>query len=135
MPQSVLKPAFFLTSVVFSNGTDNVKNDPFEVAKYLAAHVSPCTAHSHVLFLQSSPCLRRQGRQALSCCSAAAVSAPAPSVPADVGSLPQADRAALAEELGYRSIGADLPSNVTLTDVISSLPKSVSTYPAFPVYG
>ena len=50
---------------------------------------------------------------------------PAPSVPADVGSLPEVDRAALAEELGYRSIGADLPSNVTLTDVISSLPKSV----------
>jgi omega-6 fatty acid desaturase (delta-12 desaturase) len=43
-----------------------------------------------------------------------------------VGSLPDAERAALAEELGYRSIGADLPSNVTLTDVISSLPKSVS---------
>ena len=51
---------------------------------------------------------------------------PAPSVPADVGSLPEVDRATLAEELGYRSIGADLPSNVTLTDVISSLPKSVS---------
>ncbi len=63
-------------------------------------------------------------------CSAAAVSAPAPSVPADVGSLPQADRSALAEELGYRSIGADLPSNVTLTDVISSLPKSVRSCPA-----
>ena len=63
-------------------------------------------------------------------CSAAAVSAPAPSVPADVGSLPQADRSALAEELGYRSIGADLPSNVTLTDVISSLPKSVRSHPA-----
>lgn len=78
--------------------------------------------------LQSSPCLRRQSRQALSC-SAAAVAAPAPSVPADVGSLPQADRSALAEELGYRSIGADLPSNVSLTDVISSMPKSVSCSP------
>ena len=53
---------------------------------------------------------------------------PAPSVPADVGSLPEVDRAALAEELGYRSIGADLPSNVTLMGVISSLPKSVSPY-------
>ena len=47
-------------------------------------------------------------------------------MPADVGRLPEVDRAALAEELGYRSIGADLPSNVSLTDVISSLPKSVS---------
>jgi hypothetical protein len=47
-------------------------------------------------------------------------------VHADVGSLPDEERAALAEELGYRSIGADLPSNVSLTDVISSLPKSVS---------
>lgn len=74
---------------------------------------------------QRAQSLRRHSRHSLTC-TAAAVSAPAPSVPADVGSLPDAERAALAEELGYRSVGADLPSNVTLTDVISSLPKSVS---------
>ena len=35
-------------------------------------------------------------------------------------------RAALAEQLGYRSIGAELPEDVSLGDVIQSLPKSVS---------
>ena len=36
-------------------------------------------------------------------------------------------RAALAEQLGYRTIGAELPEDVSLGDVIQSMPKSVST--------
>ena len=35
-------------------------------------------------------------------------------------------RAALAEQLGYRTIGAELPEDVSLGDVIQSMPKSVS---------
>lgn len=38
-------------------------------------------------------------------------------------------RAALAEQLGYRSIGAELPEDVSLGDVIQSMPKSVSPVP------
>lgn len=36
------------------------------------------------------------------------------------------DRAALAEELGYRKIGADLPDNVSLSSIIQSLPSEVT---------
>jgi hypothetical protein len=49
-------------------------------------------------------------------------------VPSTAGRLSAEDRTALAEELGYRSIGADLPDNVTLTQVISSLPKEVRAF-------
>lgn len=35
------------------------------------------------------------------------------------------DRKTLAQELGYRSIGADLPDNVSLGSIISSLPAEV----------
>ena len=47
----------------------------------------------------------------------------------EVAALPQmtdAERAELAEKLGYRSIGAELPDEVTLQDVIKSLPSEVS---------
>lgn len=37
----------------------------------------------------------------------------------------QSDRAFLAEELGYRKIGADLPDNVSLSTIIQSLPSEV----------
>lgn len=43
----------------------------------------------------------------------------------NVGQLSDEDRAALAEQLGYRKIGKELPDDVTLTDVIKSLPKEV----------
>ena len=55
----------------------------------------------------------------------AAAAAPAVAAPSDAGRLSTDDRAALAQELGYRSIGADLPDDVTLTQVISSLPREV----------
>jgi len=56
----------------------------------------------------------------------AATAVPTVAAPADAGSLSAEDRAALAQELGYRTIGADLPEDVTLTQVISSLPREVS---------
>ena len=43
-----------------------------------------------------------------------------------VAQLDAQQRAALAEQLGYRSVGAELPEDVSLGDVIQSLPKSVS---------
>ena len=43
-----------------------------------------------------------------------------------VSGLSDAERAALAEQLGYRSIGKDLPDDVTLSKVVSSMPKDVS---------
>ena len=46
-----------------------------------------------------------------------------------VAQLDAQQRAALAEQLGYRSIGAELPEDVSLGDVIQSLPKSVSPLP------
>lgn len=55
----------------------------------------------------------------------AAAAPPAVAAPSDAGRLSAEDRAALAKELGYRSIGADLPDDVTLTQVISSLPREV----------
>ena len=36
------------------------------------------------------------------------------------------ERAALAETLGYRKIGKELPDDVTLQDIIKSLPSEVS---------
>ncbi|KAK9842044.1 hypothetical protein WJX81_005821 [Elliptochloris bilobata] len=42
-----------------------------------------------------------------------------------VAQLDAQQRAALAEELGYRTFGSELPEDVSLGDVIQSLPKSV----------
>jgi len=50
------------------------------------------------------------------------------SAAAEVAALPEmtdSQRAELAEKLGYRSIGKELPSDVTLSDVIKSLPEDV----------
>lgn len=43
--------------------------------------------------------------------------------------LSESDREQLAEQLGYRQIGAELPENVTLGNLIQSLPKDVSHQP------
>ena len=51
--------------------------------------------------------------------------APALDLAPKVSTLSDADRADLAEALGYRTIGADLPSTVSLTEVIKSMPSSV----------
>jgi len=42
-----------------------------------------------------------------------------------VGQLPDSERTALAKELGYRKIGKELPNDVTLQDIIKSLPSEV----------
>ena len=55
---------------------------------------------------------------------AAAATAPLDAAPT-AAALSDADRASLAASLGYRSIGAELPDTVSLTDVIKSLPPSV----------
>eukprot|EP00889_Picochlorum_renovo_P007913 jgi/Picre1/34943/NNA_002409.t1 len=43
----------------------------------------------------------------------------------NVGYMSDEERAALAKQLGYRSIGKELPDDVTLSDVIKSLPEEV----------
>ena len=84
-----------------------------------------------MLPLQSLALRRGAAQQQRLVCRAALVTAPptppaAPAAPAaELASSSAAERAAFAESVGYRSVGADLPSNVTLTDVISSLPKEV----------
>ena len=61
-------------------------------------------------------------------CEAVAAVVPPPSVPAlQPVSESAEDRAAFAHSVGYRSVGADLPDNVRLTDIISSLPKKVTS--------
>ena len=57
---------------------------------------------------------------------AEAPTAPQQQFPNPVAGLSDEQRAALAQELGYRQIGKDLPSDVTLQRVISTLPKDVS---------
>lgn len=42
-----------------------------------------------------------------------------------VGKMSDADRAALAKELGYLKIGKELPDDVTLSDIVKSMPKEV----------
>ncbi len=39
------------------------------------------------------------------------------------------EREALAKELGYRQIGAELPDNVSLSNIIQSLPPEVHSTP------
>lgn len=53
--------------------------------------------------------------------SAAAIDAPA--VP--ISQLPLEERQKLAEQWGYKSIGAELPDGVTLTDIVKSMPQEV----------
>jgi omega-6 fatty acid desaturase (delta-12 desaturase) len=47
------------------------------------------------------------------------------SCPPNVGHLSDAERKALAEKFGYRSIGKELPDDVTLQDIIKSMPSKV----------
>ena len=57
--------------------------------------------------------------------AAALTAAPLDAAATASSSLDDDARAALAHSLGYRSIGAELPSDVSLTDVIKTLPPSV----------
>ena len=40
-----------------------------------------------------------------------------------------AERARIAEQTGYRTIGAELPDDVSLGDIVASLPKDVRLQP------
>jgi omega-6 fatty acid desaturase (delta-12 desaturase) len=53
--------------------------------------------------------------------AAAAIDAPA--VP--IGELPLEERQRLAEQWGYKTIGAELPEGVSLTDIVKSMPQEV----------
>ena len=59
----------------------------------------------------------------LQVCRAAAVATIA--IPASMNDISDAERQALATELGYRKIGKELPDGVTLNDVVQSMPKEV----------
>ena len=53
------------------------------------------------------------------------VQAQAAALTVPVNQLTDEERAALAHELGYKSIGRELPDNVTLTDIIKTMPPEV----------
>jgi hypothetical protein len=55
----------------------------------------------------------------------AALAADAAPTAVPIGQLPLEQRQALAEQWGYKTIGAELPDNVTLTDVVKSMPSEV----------
>jgi len=42
-----------------------------------------------------------------------------------IAQLSDAERARLAEQWGYKTIGCDLPNDVTLTDIVKSMPSEV----------
>lgn len=46
-----------------------------------------------------------------------------------VNQLSDDERAQLAKELGYKSIGRELPDGVTLTDIVKSMPSEVRCFP------
>ena len=76
--------------------------------------------------LQQPRCVRLAGSEL----RALAFDAVAPPSESSVAPLDAQQRAELAEELGYRTIGAELPEDVSLGDVIQSMPKSVSPRPS-----
>jgi hypothetical protein len=87
--------------------------------KYLTLFLTPSCP---LLLL---PCLSMP--QILRAPAAAAVDAPA--VP--IGQLPLEQRQALAEQWGYKTIGAELPDGVSLTDIVKSMPQEVRSVLCF----
>lgn len=53
------------------------------------------------------------------------VASEAAAITMPVGQLSDAERATLAKELGYTKIGKELPDDVTLTDIVKSMPPEV----------
>lgn len=43
-----------------------------------------------------------------------------------IGQLPAEERQRLAEQWGYKTIGAELPDGVTLTEIVKTMPPEVS---------
>lgn len=66
--------------------------------------------------LLRTPLPPQAARPSLRTAGAAAVDA----VP--ISQLSEAERTTLAEQWGYKSIGAELPNDVTLTDIVKTLP-------------
>lgn len=86
----------------------------------------PCDAISEVQTCATVDVQKRPATHTARASAAGVAEAPsAPRQPSPVTGLSDKQRAALAEELGYRQIGKDLPEDITLQRVISSLPKDV----------
>jgi hypothetical protein len=58
---------------------------------------------------------------------------PAVALTAPVETMTAEQRAALATELGYKSIGAELPNDVSLTDIVKTMPPEVVKIGRIPV--
>ena len=88
-----------------------------------------------IWLLRPATCALQRRAAAFEARAAAAdvAEAPAQQFPSPVAGLSDEQRAELAQELGYRQIGKDLPSDVTLQRVISTLPKDVSTCSVFSI--
>lgn len=60
------------------------------------------------------------------CCTTAQVRRPqAAALEVPIAQLSDADRAAYAKEIGYETVGKDLPDGVTLTDIVKTMPPEV----------
>jgi acyl-lipid omega-6 desaturase (Delta-12 desaturase) len=68
---------------------------------------------------------RRLQRPCRAHAAAPAVAEPRKVAAADIGKLSEAERTALAQQWGFRSIGKDLPAGTKLTDIVRSLPREV----------
>jgi omega-6 fatty acid desaturase (delta-12 desaturase) len=75
--------------------------------------------------LRAAPALRRVAA------SAAAVEVDQ----ATINQMSDADRAALAEQLGFRTIGKELPDTVSLQDIIKSMDPSVFEFNMWKAWG
>lgn len=50
---------------------------------------------------------------------------PAAAVEVPISQLSDEARQSIAQEYGYKTIGSELPNNVTLTDIVKTLPSEV----------
>ena len=103
-----------------------VRTDGREQKWHLACSYFALYRHAWPLCLQ--PRGTRLATVGLRALAFDAVAPAADRVESGVAQLDAQQRAALAEQLGYRCIGAELPENVSLGDVIQSLPKRVSAF-------
>lgn len=59
------------------------------------------------------------------CVQAPKIATAAAAVEVPISQLSDAERSQLAEQWGYKTIGAELPDGVTLTDIVKSMPPEV----------
>lgn len=93
---------------------------------HLLSNLRPEFALTRACFGSQSRSVRLAG-VALRALAFDAVAPPVQDRSESVAALDDRQRAELAEQLGYRTIGAELPEDVSLGDVIQSMPKSVSS--------